>query len=94
MARKNFSGMLEEEADAFNAALSFISNEEDAPAEDRTQAEPHEPIIRPRAKRSERLQALLTKDNLDYLNRKAKELNVSRNELLNCLLENIRAKEN
>ena len=95
MAKKNFDGTLEEEAAAFSAALTFISESEPpAVRGDRTQQEPPEPIIKPRAKRSERLQALLTKDNLDYLNRKSKELGVSRNELLNCLLENIRAKEN
>lgn len=87
---KNFNDKMGNEAAAtYETALSFISAAE-PPAVKKEKKSNTEFTIKLREKRSERLQALLTKENMKYLNETAKKLNVSRNELLNCLIEEFR----
>lgn len=88
---KKFDNEIGQEAAAtYEASLSFISAAE--PPAAKKEKSNTEFTIKPREKKSERLQSLLTKSNMKYLNETAKRLNVSRNELLNCLIEEFRNK--
>ena len=89
---KKFENELGHEAAAtYEASLAFISAAE-PPAAKKEKKNNEEFTIKLREKRTERLQALLTKDNMKYLIETAKKCNVSRNELLNCLIEEFRNK--